>query len=273
VAPSDSPLPAADQVKEPQGPLADAKDAQDEHAFSWFSAAPELGYTFFPEAAMQVNGFKATVNARNGFVAKLHLDLGGDGLSFEIAPLFAVEAGGIDQSGGSFGSTSVDPRNLSGSFQSIGAQLGAVYRFEISRFYPHVGLGLHAAYVMGRDIEYGAEIYGRIPLGFTLYLAKHLGLVVEAGFMYGVTGIKQPFSNIDTAQLVASAGLDQQAADELSSINSRQELEQWLATYESQLSAEQAATLKQDVINNALAQSIRFGNGFGLDLMIGLRFP
>lgn len=251
----------------------------EEHEFLGLTLAPEVGYVFFPKSELTVNGFKATVQARNGFVAKVHLDLGGDGIAFELAPLFAVEAGGIDAKGGDFGTVAVDLDQGfgAGSFQAVGGQMGLVWRFRAGRFYPGFGLGFHGAYLMGDAIDYGLELYGRVPVGFTVYLAPRLGLVVEAGFMLGVTGIRTP---LDWSSLEA-AGLSEQAVADAKQISSEAELREWLNQYQSELdpsAAEQyqgidADTAAQDIIMNQLADSLRFGVGFGIDLMVGLRFP
>ncbi len=258
------------------------EEEDEEHEFLGFTFAPEVGYVFFPKSELTVNGFKATVQARNGFMAKAHFDLGGDGIAFELAPLFAVEAGGIDAQGGDFGSVAVDLNDGlgAGSFQAVGGQMSLVWRFRAGRFYPGFGLGFHGAYLMGDDIDYGMELYGRVPVGFTVYLAERLGLVVEAGFMFGVTGIRTPldWSNLE------SAGLSGQAVADAKQISNEQELTDWLTQYQSEFEDLDPSAAKeyqgidpdtaaQDIIMNQLADALRFGVGFGIDLMVGLRFP
>lgn len=262
------------------------EDEEDDQALSWFTASPQVGYTFFPQAQMSYQGFTTTVSPRNGLVAKLHLDLGGDGIGFEIAPLFGFQTGGIDNLGGSLGDFNVDPAKA--SFLNVGGEMAIVYRFHLGYFYPHLGIGFHGSYVFGGDIEYGAQIYGRVPVGFSLYMGKSVALVVEAAFLFGATGMKQPFrATVDAAEL-ESLGLDSQtAADmtaDLESVQDLSDLEAFKDKYQGQidyLETQQAASgagidpekLMQDAATNAVADSIRFGSGIGLELTVGLRFP
>ncbi|MCP4604337.1 MAG: hypothetical protein GY847_28085 [Proteobacteria bacterium] len=258
-----------------QEPLEEREEKEEIFAFASF--APEVGYLFFPKSEMVVRGFKATVETRNGFIGKFHLDIGGDGLSFEISPMFAIEAGGITPEDVEFTSALSN-----GSFKAVGGQIGLVYRFELGHFFPSIGLGFHGDYLMGDAIEYGTELYGRVPIGFTLYMGKHVGLVVETGLMYGVTGIRA------RPRLPAALDtMDPQARQELETAQTRADFEIWYdrnqdaindwisqqqqsgelpAEYDSQ---RMAADFAQDQI----AESIRFGQGFGMDIMIGLRFP
>lgn len=260
------------------------EDEEDESVFSWFSLAPEVGYVFYPKSKMTVQGFSATVEPRNGFLAKLHLDLGGDGLAFEFAPLFAVEAGGINSSGGNFGDTSIDLSQglMSGSFQAIGGQMSLVYRFKIGRyFYPNLGISFHGTYLMGKEIDFGTELYGRIPLGFTVYMGPHVGFVFEVGLMYGVTGIKTPLvlPDIVVDSMEPSVIADLQNCGNPDDVknwynDNQAYLTQWLEDNQSNLPANyNQDQLVQDFVGDQLGQSIRYGAGFGIDITIGIRFP
>ncbi len=251
--------------------------AEKEEIFPVFTMAPELGYLFFPRSEMVVNGFKATVETRNGFIVKLHFDIGGDGLAFEISPMFAIEAGGITREEVEFTSAL-----SSGSFKAVGGQTALAYRFDVGRFFPSIGLGFHGNYLMGNEIDYGTELYGRIPVGFTVYMGKKIGLVVETGFMYGVTGIKvRPKlpAAMDSLDPTTRAELEnsQTPEDFEAWYNQHQdEIDQWIRERQEQGDLPEEYDNKQmaaDFAQDQLAETIRFGRGFGMDIMIGLRFP
>ncbi len=256
----------------------DGASDEEEEIFSWFSVVPEVGYLFFPKAEMTVNGFSATVEPRNGFIGKVHLDFGGSGLAFEAAPLFAVEAGGItpDAAAG-FGSA---PDILSSdNFYALGGQIALVYRFELGKFFPHLGLSFHGTYLMGNQIDYGAEIYGRIPVGFTVYMGNHIAFVLDAGFMYGATGIKTPFKMPDNLPEDVAWELEQLQSPEdyeawFSDPNNQQRVNDYVRDHEDEFPENyNSQAMASDFVQDQLAESIRYGQGFGIDIMIGIRFP
>jgi hypothetical protein len=266
----------------PAAPEEAAEEDEEEQALGWFSLSPQVGYTFFPEAKMSYQGFTTTVSPRNGLIAKLHLDLGGDGFGFELAPLFGFQSGGIDNSGGELGNLStIDPAMA--SFLNLGGEAAIVYRFRLGYFYPHLGVGVHGSYVFGQDIEYGVQIYGRVPFGFSLYLGKAIALVVEGAVLFGATGIKQPFAGAIDAQYLESLGLDVSAAQSLAEALKDATAQQAQAVLESnefqqaiedlQRQGYTQDQLKTDLASHALGKVVRFGTGIGLELSIGIRFP
>jgi hypothetical protein len=168
--------------------------AQDESSqetdFAWLSIAPEIGYTYFFEAPLDVGFDDFAIGDRHGFVAKAHVDIGGDGLALELAPFYAFESGS-----GPFG-----------DFDVIGGEIHMVYRFSAQNVFPSIGIGFHGAVILANDyIESGTQLYARLPLGLTWYFAEYLGLVVEAGLMYGGTGVRAKEGTGDT-RLEAIAG-------------------------------------------------------------------
>jgi hypothetical protein len=50
------------------------------------------------------------------------------------------------------------------------------------------GLGFKAAWVRAENWDYGADLYGRIPLRATLYVLEDLALVLEFAFGAGASG-------------------------------------------------------------------------------------
>lgn len=279
--------PTSEVAAEPRAfPLASAEEEEEEEEenqpLSWVTLSPQVGYTFFPEAQMSYQGFTTTVSPRNGLIAKLHLDLGGDGFGFELSPLFGFQSGGIDNSGGDLGNLStIDPSMA--SFLNLGGEAAIVYRFRLGYFYPHLGVGLHGSYVFGQDIEYGVQIYGRVPFGFSLYLGKAIALVVEGAVLFGATGIKQPFAGAIDTQYLESLGLDVSAAQSLAEALEGATAQQAQAVLESnefqqaiedlQRQGYTQDQLKTDLASHALGKVVRFGTGIGLELTMGLRFP
>ena len=267
-------------MEEDSGRLEGDPDEEDEF-FNKFTVAPEFGYMFFPKSELTVGGFSATVEARNSLVAKLHFDLGGDRWGFDIAPLFAMEFGGITPNTGGFDPAAFDLSRgvTSGDFQAVGGELTLVYRFKVGRFYPHIGLGFHGTYLMGSEIDYGTELYGRVPVGFSIYMGKSVAFVMEGGLMFGVTGIRTPLSlpNVPGDPLPAEDQLQaaQTPADFESWYNSnKDDVDTWLANNQDQLPENYDSNqLAADFATEKLAESLRFGAGVGFDLMIGLRFP
>jgi hypothetical protein len=229
------------------------------HGFGRVTLSPQVGYSFFPESNYDYDGFTLSVDQRNSFTAKLHLDFGGDGFAFELAPLFSMEALGSDPA--SFGSDL--SAGASGKFFAVGGQIGLVYRASWKSFYPHLGLGFHGTYLMGDSIRYGTEIYGRIPAGFTVYVAKRFAFVVEVAFLYGATGIR--FPDPDTSELAARLQADYGV--DINSID-------WQNTSPEELQLQYGLTNEQmtDLINEEMGKSIKFGNGPGFEAVFGVRF-
>jgi hypothetical protein len=257
------------------------EEEEENEVFSWFSLVPQIGYLFFPEGQMEVNGFNATVDQRNGLVAKLHFDLGGDGIAFEIAPIFALEVGGINTDATGFGNLSTLDlsQGFSGAnFLAVGGQIGIVYRFDVGKFFPHLGLTFYGTYLTGSEIDYGTELYGRIPIGFTAYMGEHIAFVLEVGLMYGATGIKMPLKLPEVAADLPNADV-LEAAQTPSDFEAwyetnQGEIDQWIVENQDNLPKDYSSKQMQaDMVSDQLSKSIRFGAGFGLDITIGIRFP
>ncbi|MCP4679769.1 MAG: hypothetical protein GY854_30620 [Deltaproteobacteria bacterium] len=149
-------------------------DESSDSEFAWFSFAPEIGYVHFFETTVHEK-LNAKLAARDGIVLKGHVDIGGDGIALEIAPLYAWESGGKEF----------------GDFNVLGAEITLALRANSGNFYPGIGIGFHGAYIFENDyINSGSELFARVPLGFTWYFMEYLGLVFEFGLMYGGTGVR-----------------------------------------------------------------------------------
>jgi hypothetical protein len=185
---------------------------KDNARFAWLSFAPEVGYVHFFESKFTGSGEK--LDSRHGTVVKGHVDLGGDGLALEIAPLYAWQS-----------------CDLLGNFHAVGGEVTLALRGSFGSFYPGIGIGFHGSYLFNTPhMDRGTQLYARVPLGFTWYFVKYLGLVFEAGVMYGGTGIQFKES-------------------------------------------ESSSSSRYDAIRGRLVGDIKFASGFGLDLLLGLRFP
>jgi hypothetical protein len=282
------PAPAKEETfREPQviqGPPAEAEEK--EEIFSWFTLSPQVGYLFFPKSDMEFNGLRATVDTRNGIVFKLHFDLGGDNLAFEIAPIFAMELGGIYTNAQGFANLSgIDfTESAAGAnLLAAGGEATIVYRFPVNRFFPHIGAGFRGTYLFGDEIIYGTELYGRFPIGFTAYLGKHIAFTFEIGLMAGATGVRTPpklpevFDTMD----------DPDVLRELEQAETRADFENWYRDNKTYIDGwideqKDAGELPQDYderqmandfVGEQMSRSIRFGSGFGMDITIGIRFP
>ncbi len=279
-SPASAPRPEAQSMGEPEPPRVPPKEAQQpKPIFPWFTVSPQIGYLFFPKSEMEFNGMKATVETRNGLTAKLHFDLGGDGLGFEIAPLYAMEFGGIHP-GVNLSGLDFSKDAAGASIQVVGGELTIVYRFAVKRFYPHIGAGFRGTYLFGDEVMYGTEIYGRFPIGFSVYVGRHVALLFEVGLMAGATGVRTPpalpeaFDTMDPSLRGGLEHADTRADFESWYADNQYEIDLWMAEHQDELpegyDRNQMAT---DFVSEQMGRSIRFGSGFGMDVVFGVRFP
>ena len=148
------------------------ENARAEGDWDGFTLAPKFGYLWFAETS---GDFKTP--ARHSFNLQLDLDFGGEGTGFDIAPYFSYEDVESDDY------FDYDP------LMAVGLYFGFAYRFSIGSWYPYLGFGTRIGYMFGDWIDHGAEIYGRIPLGVTYYILEDLGILLELGLGYGITGL------------------------------------------------------------------------------------
>ena len=142
--------------------------------FPLISIAPEVGWQFFGKSKLEDN-FDSTVGVRNAVVVKAHADIGGDKWALELAPLYAWQLSD----------------GLTGNMSAFGGEVTLAYRRSTGAWYPGVGIGFHGTYLFPSDtVERGTELGARIPIGFTWYFFRYLGLVAEGGFMIGAVGIR-----------------------------------------------------------------------------------
>lgn len=139
----------------------------------WFTVSPRLGYTYF--TALDLTA-EVSLAERHALTAMFGFDLGGEGLVMTVAPVYTLEPG-------------VD--NL-GILHGIGVYLGMDFRWRWWNFVPSAGLGFRGSYLLGTNIEHGAELVGRFPLALTWYLSERHSVIFELGLGYGATGIQSP---------------------------------------------------------------------------------
>jgi hypothetical protein len=154
--------------------LSFAMDADAKPNLPWLTFAPEVGYQFYSGGELE-KAYGTRVPARHGVLVKGHVDLGGDAWAVELVPLYSWER----------------CRGKVGNLNALGGEVNLVYRFNMTKTYPHLGLGFRGAYLFPNDnIKAGNEVYGRVPVGITWYFVKYIALVLDAGFMFGGTGIR-----------------------------------------------------------------------------------
>lgn len=74
---------------------------------------------------------------------------------------------------------------------SGGGYFGPAFRFHIKRMYFSVGIGPRVGVLRDSTLAAGVDLYGRVPITLTYYLANKLALVFQIGFGWGGTGIKE----------------------------------------------------------------------------------
>jgi hypothetical protein len=109
---------------------------------------------------------KCRTAARKGFQFALALHIGGGGLGFDVEPYLTV----------------------SGNAFAAGMYFGPRVQLHLARaFYLGIGLGARAAYVALDGWKNGGDIFGRIPLQLTYYVARNFALVAEGAFGGGIS--------------------------------------------------------------------------------------
>lgn len=116
---------------------------------------------------------KTTMPSRTDFLVTLPLNFGGAGAGFDLQPSIGF-----------------------GDVTSLGLYLGFAYHLELNqKLYLDFGLGPQFRYWLsvgdlppGTDLDIGADVFARLPIGATYYAAKDLGLFGELGLGFGATG-------------------------------------------------------------------------------------
>jgi hypothetical protein len=110
---------------------------------------------------------RCTTPGRFGLYIALALSIGGDGFGWDIEPYLQSAAGA----------------------KAYGIYTGPKFDIHVfDRFYVGFGFGLKGAIISSKAWDYGADLYGRIPLRGTLYLFPNLALVGEFAFGAGASG-------------------------------------------------------------------------------------
>ena len=205
----------------------------DKFEFAPISVVPSIGLVVFPRHRIKSAKRRYQIAPRLGFMAKIHLSLGAQGLSLEFAPLYAFVSSPSPKTDLRVDSEGMVRGVVAEKYSAFGGQLGVVSRFSVKRVYLSVGIGVHGAMLKGLNNFLGVELYGRIPANLTWYFKKYLGFDMSFSFMYGIMGFRKIPIKYE------NEGLD--AVIEL--------------------------------IDRNLSKAFHSAHGMGLELLVGLRFP
>jgi hypothetical protein len=110
---------------------------------------------------------RCTTEGRFGLYVAIALSLGGDGFGWDIEPYF----------------------QSSDNANAYGIYTGPKFDIHVlDPVYIGFGFGLKGARIASDSWDYGADLYGRIPLRGTFYLAPNIALVAEFAFGAGASG-------------------------------------------------------------------------------------
>ena len=168
----------------PEADTTSAEEDDEDGPIGWAGIGVKIGYQYFGDASFDSGEDAAStvvggIPARKNTTVALTIDLGGDGFGVQLSPFYA--------------SGELRDEKLS----TVGLFAGGMYRPHFGKVYPHVGVGLQAGFMSADIIDVGLDFYARIPVGFTYYPLKNLGLVAELGLGYGVTGVQYPTQSFD----------------------------------------------------------------------------
>lgn len=137
----------------------------------WFTMSPTVGYGFFMHSNLKPG---ININNRHAVIVRYSFNLGGRGFCSEISPVYQYEraSNGFEE------------------FHAVGLYLGINWRWRWWNFVPSGGFGVKTNVLLGENIDYGIEIYGRFPLSLTWYLTSKFNLIFEFAPAFGVVGVK-----------------------------------------------------------------------------------
>ena len=129
---------------------------------------------------VQNGGMRQPTNNRSRRIAErmgadLHFAfrIGGAENTFEAAPLLSIYN-----------------NETLGDFAAMGIYFGYVYRKPVGKWMFNFGFGPRLAMDFGGDLDYGAELMGRLPVGFSRRIFGKFALGLEAAGLYGAVGLK-----------------------------------------------------------------------------------
>ena len=189
------PPPPAGDVPLPGGAMQDDTGGElDPTPMSSLGIGFKLGMAGMGEGTLeyQVKGkpVPGQIGSRRGLYLSVPLHLGGDGFGWMIEPYYGratVSAVTIDHAGQTTATADV---NLA----AYGIYTGPTVTFQVTQpLYLGIGAGLKAAYVASNFFDYGFDVYGRVPVSATYYLASQVALVAELGLGFGASAyVSQP---------------------------------------------------------------------------------
>lgn len=144
------------------------------YEFPYFTMEPKVGYIFYGE----IDYGEISMPARHAAMISYGFSIGGDGYSFELDPIFAIEQ---------------STKSKYGRMYFVGGFTGMILRFGKytgNRVVPFIGVGIKGGYLFADKLDEVMELYGRFPVGLDFYIQRGFGLFLEVGLMWGATGIR-----------------------------------------------------------------------------------
>jgi hypothetical protein len=162
----------------------DADDERARHPMGRAAIGVKVGAVGMGAGKLTFAGQKGQLDPRVGVQVSLPILLGGDGFGWNFEPYFMSSSISHDlknSTGNVVGSESV-------SLNAVGMYMGPTFTFQITRpLYLGFGLGIKGAYMPNRDFDYAADLYARVPVHATYYVARRFALTAEIGFGYGAS--------------------------------------------------------------------------------------
>ena len=147
---------------------------------AWIGIGPKIGVAGNGKGEFSEGGVTTTIDSRTGFQLSVPINMGGDGFGWVIDPyLNFASVDGVDSAG----------KAKSIGVTTFGAYTGPTINIHITDpLYVGVGAGLKLGYSKSDAFDFGADIFGRVPVTGTYYIMEDVAAVVELGLGYGMTG-------------------------------------------------------------------------------------
>ena len=167
----------------------------------WAGIGLKVGVAGVSGGKLTVMGQETRTEGRMGIQVALPIHLGGDGFGWSLEPFFGQSSVGRsvkDSAGNVVGAENV-------SLSAVGIYTGPTFNIHaMDPLYVGFGFGVKGAYLLNKNFEYAADLYGRVPVHATYYLSRTFALVAEVGFGYGASAfVDKPYVVVDNATRAA----------------------------------------------------------------------
>lgn len=174
----------------------DADEKRDRNPMGWAGIGVKVGTAGISAGKLTVMGQEGRTQGRLGIHVAVPITLGGDGFGWNFEPYFMQSSIAHDRkndAGGVLGTENV-------TLSALGMYTGPMFNIHATdAFYIGLGIGIKGAYLLNKGFDYGADLYGRVPLQATYYLSRSIALTAEVGFGYGASVFAdKPRMTIDT---------------------------------------------------------------------------